>query len=135
MVLEFKEWIVDKYLTWRTGYNKEQRKYREWYYTHVVVRATEIDNMFGRFKHVLIVDPDKFFDYAEPFGWVPVEQARSYFWPNRPIETTCVWRFERAMRCPSTGNRWAINELGGTDTVFVACNSDEDALMISLLYA
>lgn len=135
MVLEFKEWVVDKYLTWRTGYNKEQRKYREWYYAHVVVRATAINNMFEKFKHVLIVDPDKFIDHAEPFGLVPVEQARSYFWPNRPIETTCVWRFERVINCPATAWQWEINELGGEDKIFVATNDDHDALMISLMYS
>ena len=129
------EWIKDRYLTWRTGKDKETRDWEAWCEVNVVNRASTITNMFMHFKHVIIVNPEVFFDHGEPFGWVPVYDARQYFFPNRPLdETNCVWKFERV-----TGNqwdnRWHIDEMFGEDKLFVACNNDEDAMMIALKYS
>jgi len=127
--------IKEIYLTWRTGKDKETRDWEAWYEVNVVSRASTITNMFMHFKHVIIVNPEVFFDHSEPFGWVPVQDARQYFYPKRPLdETNCVWKFERV-----TGNqwdnRWHIDEMFGEDKVFVACNNDKDAMMIALKYS
>lgn len=132
---KLKDYIVDRYLTWRTGKDKATRDWETWYYANVNFRATRINDMFKNFKHVMIVDVDKFTNPREPFAWVPCDDAKQYFWPERPLETTCVWRFERVINYPSTANRWEINEFGGEDHIFVATNSDADALMIALKYA
>ena len=95
----------------------------------------EGNDMFRNFKHIIMVDVDKFVDYHEPFAWVPNEDARQYFWPNRPLGENAVWRFERVINCPATANQWEINELGGEDKIFVATNNERDALMIALKYS
>jgi hypothetical protein len=89
--------------------------------------------MFMHFKHVIEVDTHKFMDPAEPFAWVPCADARQYFWPQRPVTDTCVWRFERVI-WDKWENCWHINGLGDEDKVFVATNSDKDAMMIALKY-
>ena len=128
------EYLKDKYLTWRTGKDKTQREWESWYESNVNYRATRINDMFKNFKHIIIVDTDKFVDHAEPFAWVPNKDARQYFWPQRPLGENCVWRFERVINCPATAWQWEINELGGEDKIFVATNNEKDAMMIALKY-
>ena len=133
--MTFWEKVTDKYITWRTGKDKQQRDWEAWYEVNVNYRATKINDMFRNFKHIIMVDVDKFVDYHEPFAWVPNADARQYFWPNRPLGENAVWRFERVINCPATANQWEINELGGEDKIFVATNNERDALMIALKYS
>lgn len=127
------ELIKDKYLTWRTGKDKETRLWEAWYDANVNYRANDITNMFEKFKHVIIVDHNKFFDPYEPMAWVPHEQSKQYFWPNRELGNNAVWRFERVY-WNEWDQRWHISGIGDGDKVFVATNNDEDATMIALLY-
>lgn len=133
--MTFWEKVTDKYITWRTGKDKVQRDWEAWYAVNVNYRATKINDMFKNFKHIIMVDVDKFVDFHEPFAWVPNEDARQYFWPNRPLGENAVWRFERVINCPATANQWEINELGGEDKIFVATNNERDALMIALKFS
>jgi hypothetical protein len=130
---QLKEWIVDRWLTWRTGKPKSEREWEAWYEEHVVYRAGTIPNMFMHFKHVIEVDTHKFMDPAEPFAWVPNKDARQYFWPQRPLGNNAVWRFERVM-WDKWENCWHINGMGDQDKVFVATNNDRDAIMIALKF-
>ena len=129
-----KEWIKDKWLTWRTGKDKDQRDWEEWYHANVNYGATRIKDMFRKFEHVIIVDLEKFMR-EDPFTWVPCEDAKQYFYPARPLGENAVWRFERVMKAPSTAWEWHINELGGEDKVFVATNNSKDAMMMALKYS
>ena len=132
--MELLEKLKDWYLTKKTGKNKAQREWEAWYDVNVVYRANTIENMFMNFKHIIEVSPDKFFDPYEPFAWVPNKDARQYFWPQRNLDETCIWRFER-VRKDQWDNRWHIDELGGGDHVFVATNNEQDALLIAMKYA
>lgn len=127
------EWIVNQWLTWRTGKSKEQREWEAWYESNVNYRASSINRMFEGFKHVILVDTDKFMDPTEPLSWVPCAHARQYFWPARALGSNAVWRFERVMWDRWT-NSWFINGLGDEDRIFVATNDDYDATMIALKY-
>jgi hypothetical protein len=89
--------------------------------------------MFMHFKHIIEVSPDKFFNHAEPFVWVPTEEAKQYFWPARKLGDNAVWRYERVRKDRWDG-RWHIDEMSGRDHVFVATNNDRDAMMIALKY-
>jgi hypothetical protein len=128
------EWVKDRWLTWRTGKTKEERTWSAWYDQNVNYLASDITNMFEKFKHVIAVDVDKFVDHGEPFSWVPCADARQYFWPQRELGNNAVWRFERVV-WNEWDQRWHINGIGNEDKIFVATNSDSDAIMISLKYA
>jgi hypothetical protein len=130
---KLKDWIIDRYLTWRTGKDKLQRDWEAWYDVNVVYRASTIENMFMHFKHIIIVDSNRFM-VEDPFVWRPCEDARQYFYPARRLGENCVWRFERVRKDPWDG-RWHIDEMGGSDYVFVATNNERDAMMIALKYA
>ena len=84
------------------------------------------------FKHIIIVNPDKFFQF-DPFAWVPCEDAKQYCFPARELGNNAVWRFER-VRKDRWDNRWHIDGMGGEDKVFVATNNERDAMMIALKY-
>jgi hypothetical protein len=128
------EYIKDRWLTWRTGKDKDQRDWEAWYEVNVVYRASTIPNMFMHFEHVMEVNWNKFFEYTEPFDWVPCEDACQYFYPHRKLGDNAVWRIERVM-WDKWIQRWVINELGGEDRVFVATNNKRDAVMIALKYS
>ena len=127
------EYLKDKYLTWRTGKDKAQREWEAWYEVNVIYGASTIPNMFRNFKHIIIVDPDKFFQF-DPFTWVPCEDAKQYFWPNRELGDNAVWRFER-VHWDQWSEQWTINGLGDRDLAFVATNNERDAMMIALKYS
>ena len=135
MISNLKERIVDRWLTWHTGKDKSTREWEAWYYANVNFRATRINDMFKNFKHVIMVDVDKFTNPHEPFAWVPCDDAKQYFWPARELGNNAVWRFERVIKYPSTNNEWEVNEFGGEDHIFVATNNDKDAIMIALKYS
>ena len=130
--MEILDYIKDRYLTWKTGKNKEQREWEAWYNVNVVWRASTIENMFMHFEHIIEVSPDKFFQF-DPFAWVPCEDAKQYLWPQRKLGNNAVWRFERVRKDQWDG-RWHIDELSGGDHVFVATNDEKDAIMIALKY-
>jgi len=123
--------IQDRWLTWRTGYTREQREYQAWYDNNVNWRASDITDMFKNFQHVVEVDFWKFTTDGGLGCPVPVKNAKQYFWPARPLGENCEWRMER-VTWNESDQRWHLNEIAGEDHVFVATNSDTDALMIAL---
>jgi hypothetical protein len=133
MISKLKEYLVDKWLTWRTGNDKSTREWQAWYESNVNYRASDITDMFKNFKHVIEVDLDKFVNHSEPFTWVPNNDAKQYFWPARPLGENAVWRFER-VSWNEWDHRWHINGIFGEDRIFVATNNDRDAILIAMKY-
>lgn len=128
------ETIKDKWLTWRTGKDAEERAWQDWCDANINHKANTVEDYFYSFKHLIQVDPNKVYDMNCPFGWTHVEHFKQYGYPNRELgqNTICMW-----FRCIE-GNwdrKHHINELGGTDYLFVATNNDRDAIMISLKYS
>lgn len=125
--------IKDCWITWRTGKSRVEREWEAWYNINVNWRAHNITNMFENFKHVIEVDTHRFL-CEDAISWVPHPDVKQYFWPHRPLGENCVWRLERVMRI-KWDKRWHLTGIGGEDKVFVATNSDEDAIMITLKWA
>lgn len=134
MLAKLKDYLEDKYLTWKTGKSRAEREWSAWYDNNVNWIASDVTNMFEKFKHVIVVDSDKFMDPREPFAWVPNDDASQYFWPQRELGNNAVWRYERVL-WNQWDQRWHIIGLGGEDMIFVATNNDRDAMMIALKYS
>ena len=127
------EWIKDKWLTWRTGLNKEERICRKWQEENIVHRADTIENMFMHFKYIIPVSTD-IFDLHEPFGWCPNKDFKQYLYPSRALGDCAVFYFARGYRDKWDG-RFHLSDLQHEqDQVFVATNSDKDSMMIKLKY-
>lgn len=128
------EYLQDRYLTWHTGLCREDREFREWVDRTVVHNATTIENMFQNFRHIVPVST-RIFDLDEPFGWVPCSQFREFLYPQRPLGSNAVYYFARGYRDAWDG-RFHISDLGAEqDQVFVATNSDPDAVIIALRWS
>jgi hypothetical protein len=129
-----KEYVVDRYLTWRTGKDADQRLWDEWCCNNIVRGASTVENYYYSFKHIIEVDPAKVYDPTCPFGWTYVKDFQQFAYPNRPLgsNTMCDW-----FRCEKDqwDHRWHINDFSGADHLFAATNNDADALMITLKYA
>ncbi len=130
MITEIKE----IWLTWRTGKDKVTRDWEKWRQENIVYSANTVQNYFMNFKHIIEVDSSKFWDYAEPFGWVPVEDFNQYAYPAKSLGDNAVGNWFRGY-WNEWDNRFHICDMSGTDYVFVATNNDEDAVMISLKYS
>jgi hypothetical protein len=128
------EYIVDKWLTWRTGLNKEDRDWYKWQGGHIVERATTIENMFMHFKHIIPVST-KIYDLNYPFGWVPCEDFKQYLYPNRALGDNTVYYFARGYRDQWDGKFHLHDIRAEQDQVFVATNNERDAIMIALKYS
>jgi len=128
------EYIKDKYLTWRTSKDKQQRDWEKWEAENVVYRANTIENMFMNFKYILPVSTSVFYD-TDLFGWVPTDDFRQYLYPNRALGDCSVYYFARGYRDTWDG-KFHINDLRhDQDQVFVATNNEVDAMMITLKYS
>lgn len=128
------EWIKDRWLTFWTKKTKQQRDWEAWVAVNIVYGAGTINNRFMHFKHIIVVDYNKFLDLSQPFGYCPCEDANQYLYPARPLGENAVWCFERVFWNPWQ-QEWNINGMGDEDKVFVATNNDEDATMIALKYS
>lgn len=128
------EWIVDKWLTWRTGQNKQTREYLKWYDETVVMRACTIENVFMNFKYIVPVST-KIFDLDEPFGWTPCEDFKQYMYPARALGDNTVYYFARGYRDPWDGLFYLDDLRHDRDQVFVATNNSKDAMMIALKWS
>jgi hypothetical protein len=127
------EWIVDRYLTWRTGLNKQDRDWYKWQGGHIVQRSGTIENMFMHFKYIIPVST-YVFDLSEPFGWIPCEDFKQYLYPARALGDNTVYYFARGYRDKWDG-KFHLNDMWHEqDQVFVATNNEKDAVMIALKY-
>jgi hypothetical protein len=128
-----KEYIVDKWLTWRTGFNKQERICLKWQEENIVRNANTIENMFMNFKFILPVSTN-IFDLDEPFGWCPCKDFTQYLYPSRELGDNAVFYFARGYRDQWDG-KFHINDMRHEqDQVFVATNNERDAMMITLKY-
>lgn len=128
------EYIVDKWLTWRTGQDKQTRAHHKWQEENIVRRASTVENMFMHFKHIIPVSTNIFY-LDEPFGWSPCKDFEQYLYPNRELGNNAVYYFARGFRDQWDG-QFHLNDLRhDQDQVFVATNNSKDAMMIALKYS
>lgn len=125
-----KDWIEDRWLTWRTGKDRATREYEAWFYINVNVRASTAEERYKNFKHVIQVDYWKTFD--EHMFTELKDELRQYRWPQRALGDNMVYGILRGEQEPS--GRFYITDFGREDRVYIATNNSEDAIMIALKY-
>lgn len=128
------EYIKDKYLTWRTGLDKQERAWKKWSDENIVYRAATIENRFMHFKYIIPVSTD-IFDFDEPFGWFPRKDFQQYLYPNKELDDCSVYYFARGYRDQWDGEFHLNDMRHDQDQVFVATNNEVDAMMIALKYS
>ena len=128
------EYIADRYLTWRTGLDKQTRDHRKWFNETVVHGASTIENMFMNFKYIIPVSTN-IFCFDEPFGWTPCEDFEQYMYPARALGNNTVYYFARGSRGQWDGKFHLSDFIYEKDQVFAATNNNKDAVMIALKYS
>jgi hypothetical protein len=130
------EKIIDWWLTRKTGYNKLDRDFIKWKDSTINIRAPTVHGKFGyfcKFKYIIVVDSNKFFDHSEPFGWIPVPSFKEFRYDMKNSFDDCaMWIFERGIW---QDNIFHITTFGDCDVVFVATNNDFDAYLIAMRYS
>ena len=130
---KLKDYVVDRWLTWRTGQDKQTRDFNKWYDETVVRQASTIENVFMNFQYIIPVST-KIFNLDEPFGWCPCQDFKQYLYPRRSLGDNAVYYFARGYRDQWDG-KFHLNDLRHEqDQVFVATNNSKDAMMITLKY-
>ena len=124
-------WIVDRWLTWRTGKPKQVREFEAWWHEVLVLRADTPKEMFRNFTHVFTVDYDKFFFDCGMFMSLE-EEVACYMWPQRALGDNTVYKILRGYE--NAHGEFYISDLGDEDRVYVATNNSKDAIMIALKY-
>lgn len=123
-------WIKDKWLTWRTGKDKQQRAYEAWYASMVNVRASTAEDMYKNFKYLILVDYRKFLVFH--MLTEPRDDMREYYYPQRELGDNMLWTILRGEEMPD--GLFHITDFGDEDRVYVATNNSEDAMMLALKY-
>lgn len=131
-----KDWIKDKYLTWRTGKNQQQRAYDTWYNATVNVNARSVEEMFANFKYVFRVNPNKFLIWH--FSMEPKDDLSEYRYPQRELGDNLLWTAQRGDLWWDSGftiNGVIVTNPTKEDLVYLATNNSEDAVILALKYA
>lgn len=128
--------IKDWYITKKTGLTKEERRVRAWYDERINYRASYVDEIYHGFDYIIEVDPFRVLDFGSPFGWHSLTDFQKYQYPKQPVEAAAFWAWVRGFRENSFGRRrYAHNEIGGGDNLFVMTNSKEIAVEVTAKYA
>lgn len=126
--------LQDRYLTWHTGLDRQERDWRQWRDQTIVQNATTIENMFANFRHIIPVGLG-IFDPSDPLGWTPCPEFRQFLYPQRPLGSNSVWVLARGYR-DAWDHRFHISDISGDrDQTFVATNSETDAVIIALRWS
>lgn len=99
-------------------------------------RASQIDNYYNGYQHVHCFENRENFVYKRIYDYGPGGYRDGFHeicdWCEENLSGKWRYDMHRAMKAPSTGNRWSINELGGGDYWFFAFQDDEDYFMFKL---
>ena len=129
----WRDWAVDRYLTWLTGTPKEQRDWYKWANYNIVHRADTVENKFMYFKYIIPVSTRIFDD--DCIGWHANADFKQYLYPQRALGDNAVYIYARGYWDQWDG-RFHICDMGGDiEQVFVATNNSKDAMMIALKFS
>jgi len=127
--------IKERYMDWRYPATKYERRFRVWIEDKINYRGRTPKEYFRDFKYVIRVDYDKVYSGAyDIFGYAMCQDFKTYLHPTRSLEEgPCVPLIERGLWNDRTGE-FEFNGLGGGDEMFVATNSEDDVIMLSLRF-
>ena len=125
--------LKELFLTWHTGYTTDQRNYMAWVDANIVPYAYNATDFFKGFKYVIALDYQKVCTrFDPPHGYLESRDFLSYLYPERPLDSSCMFRVFRGEWNKSNG-RFYFNDFG-VDQAFIATNSEEDAVMLTLKF-
>jgi len=131
--------IKTKFLNWlfvkRHGCNREEYAIREWNKTHINTLANNISDYYYGFEYIVEVNPWKVLNDHPILGYsLKPEIREQYCYPIRKLGDHMVYDLARGGRfMEKAGTTFEFNDFG-YDTVFIATNNKDDAIIIALKY-
>lgn len=134
--------IKNRYLRWRDDrflkkhHCRNLKEYNYLYDPDYIPRATQIRNYYQGYKYIHCFENRENFVYNRIYDYGPGGYRDGFHaicdWCEENLKGK--WRYDmlRAMKAPSTGNQWEVNELGGGDYWFFAFQDSEDYFMFTL---
>ena len=135
--------LKTRYLAWKEArflkqhHCRTRKEYDRMYDPDYVLRASQISNFYQGYRHIHCFENRASYVYERIYDYGPGGYRDGFpvicEWCEEHLTTK--WRYDmlRAMKTPSTGNQWEINELGGSgDYWFFAFQDSEDYFMFKL---
>jgi hypothetical protein len=127
----YKEWSERRFLKKHGCETREQ--YDRKYDPDVVHRATRIKNFYHGYPYFCCFENHQHEVYYWDLGIDGIYIADK--WCKKNLKGKFRFDFHRVMRAPSTANEWEVNELGGGDHIFFACQDPKDYTLFLLRWA
>jgi hypothetical protein len=130
----YRTWQENRFLKKHHCRNIKEYNYR--YDPDYIPRASQIRNYYQGYKHIHCFENRENFVYKTVYDFGPGGYRQGFHeicdWCEEHLKGK--WRYDmlRVMKAPSTGNEWAINELGGGDHWFFAFQDNEDYFIFKL---
>ncbi len=127
----YREWSERRFLK-RHGC-KTREEYDRKYDPDVAHRATRIKNFYQGYPYVYCFEDHKHDIYFWDLGYDGVYVTNQ--WCKENLKGKYRFDFHRTSRAPSTANEWEVNELGGGDHIFFACQDPQDFTLFALRWS
>jgi len=134
--------LKTRYLAWKevrflkNHHCRNRAEYERKYDPDYVPCASQIHNYYQGYQHVHCFENRANYVYESIYDYGPGGYRDGFHeicdWCKENLSGK--WRYDmlRAMKAPSTGNQWEVNELSGGDYWFFAFRDPEDYFMFKL---
>jgi hypothetical protein len=129
-VTRYKEWSEKRFLKKHGCKTREQ--YDRKYDTDIIHRATRIKDFYRGYHYVHCFENHDHIIYELDIAYDGVYVAIQ--WCTENLKGKFRFDYHRAW-APSTADEWEVNELGGGDYIFFACQDPKDYTLFLLRWA
>lgn len=127
----YKEWSERRFLKKHGVLTREQ--YNRRYDPDVFYPASRVKDFYHGYPYVYCFEDGNHEIYYWDLGFDGIYVATQ--WCKENLKGKYRFDFHRAMRAPSTPNEWEVNELGGGDHIFFACQDSKDFTLFMLKWS
>lgn len=128
-----------RYRMWRSQrYLKKHgcdswRQYARQYDADYCGRATQVQDIYQGYPYVYCFENHEHEVYYWDLGRDGTYVVND--WCEKNCRAKHRLDFLRVIKAPSTGNHWAVNEIGGSDYIFAAFKDERDFLIFLLRWS
>jgi hypothetical protein len=131
--------IKNKYKVWKETYFLKKHGCETWEQYHyrydpdVVYRASTLKNFYNGYPYIYCFQDHTHDVYYYDFAYDGTFEVTK--WCKDNLVDKFRFDFHRALKAPSTGDDWNINEIGGGDYLFFACKNPQDFTLFMLRWS
>jgi hypothetical protein len=127
----YREWSERRFLKRHGCETREEYDHR--YDPDIVHRASRVKNFYKGYPYVHCFEDRQHIIYHWDLGYDGIWIATQ--WCKENLKGKYRFDFHRVIKEPSTANEWEVNELGGGDYIFFACQDPKDFTLFLLRWS